>query len=100
MHTFVDDDLLTAHSGWIDWNNLGIRLDCCDSVYIRVKPNRYARIVRAIDTLYEWGWGNLFPVKKAKKEWLYIVYIDNKNKKIKGWLAPEHQCANSYTTCN
>lgn len=84
---------LTYHSGWMDWENLGIRMTC-GTILIRKKPNRNAAIV---DSLYMPDWIDVFSIKKAKNEWLYV---DDKNKNIKGWLAPEYQCSNPYTTCN
>lgn len=95
VSTFVDEnkDGLTLHSGWIEWENLGIRL-ICDTINLRERPNENAKIVRMIISP---AWIDLYPIKGAKNEWLYIY---DKYKNIKGWVAPIYQCVNSYTTCN
>ena len=95
VSTFVDEyeDVLTHHSGWLEWENLGIRMTC-GTVLIRKKPNRNAAVV---DSLYMPYWIDVYPIKKAINEWLYI---DDKSRHIKGWIAPEYQCSNPYTTCN
>lgn len=84
---------LSHHSGWLKWENLGIRMTS-GIVLIREKPSRNAMVV---DSLYMPYWIDVYPIQKAKNEWLYI---DDKNRNIKGWIAPEYQCANPYTTCN
>lgn len=92
VSTFVGGGL-TEHNGWIEWENLGIRL-IYDTIYIREKPNKHSKILNVI---YEADWIDLYPISNAKNEWLYI---EDKNRNIMGWIAPEHQCSNSYTTCN
>ncbi len=94
ISTFVDEDLLKKHSGWIEWENLGVRLNCCDTVYIREKPNSKANVV---GFYYMAAWLYVYPIMKAKNGWLYMY---DKGRNIKGWVAPNAQCINSYTTCN
>ena len=92
VSTFVGGGLI-PHWGWLEWDNLGIRMTS-DTVPIRKKPNRNTAIV---DTLYMSPWRNIYPIKKAKNRWLYLV---DRNRSVKGWVAPEYQCPNPYTTCN
>lgn len=92
VSTFVGGGLI-HHSGWLEWENLGIRMTC-DTVLIREKPNSNAAV---IDSLYMPYWIDVYPIRKAKNEWLYI---DDERRNVKGWIAPEHQCSNPYTTCN
>lgn len=94
VSTFVDDDELKAHSGWIEWENLGVRLNCCDTIYVREKPNTDAKCV---GLYYMAAWLYVYPIMNAKDGWLYMY---DKDRNIKGWVAPNNQCINSYTTCN
>ena len=87
-------ELLKKHSGWIEWENLGVRLNCCDTVYIRENPNSKANVV---GFYYMASWLYVYPIMKAKNGWLYMY---DKDRNIKGWVAPNAQCINSYTTCN
>lgn len=92
VSTFVGGEL-THHSGWLEWENLGIRMTS-GTILIREKPYHNATIV---DSVYMPNWIDVYAIKMAKNKWLYI---DDRNKNIKGWIAPEDQCSNSYTTCN
>jgi hypothetical protein len=85
--------------GWIDKNNskLGIYsrvYSDSDSLILYSFPNKSKKsavIKRYISSLIR--------VVDCKGDWLkVIVHIDKKN--YQGWMPPEEQCANSYTTCN
>ena len=93
VSTFVDDDELKEHSGWVEWENLGIRLHG-DTIFIREKPNNNAKIV---GFYYDPAWIDVYPIIKAKNEWLFVY---DKDRNIRGWVSPNNQCVNSYTTCN
>ena len=43
-------------------------------------------------------WGDRYRIINAHNGWLYIQNIYNP--KEYGWLAPEYQCNNPYTSCN
>lgn len=94
VSTFEDYNSMTLHKGWVDWQELGIRLQG-DTTILRSRPDYKSKVTVVID---DWpGWGVVYHITKAKQGWLYI---DDKNEHIKGWIAPEYQCANPYTTCN
>lgn len=93
VSSFIDDEKLTLHQGWVDWKYLGIRLNC-DTIFIRHQPCSYSK-VRSVIVLPQWI--DVYPVKRAQDGWLYIK---DKNKNIIGWVDPKYQCANPYTTCN
>ncbi len=45
-------------------------------------------------------WTNqLYVIQKCSEKWVYVKIKDN-GKNCEGWLQPEKQCANPYTTCN
>jgi len=41
----------------------------------------------------------IFSVLNCENNWLYVSIVIS-HKKYEGWLAPDMQCANAYTTCN
>ncbi len=74
----------------------------------------YARNYRSDETLYLYSkadtkskifstipdWTNqLYTIEKCYKEWVFVS-IKYKGKIKKGWLQPDKQCENPYTTCN
>lgn len=84
--------------GWIKKNNphIGIYVRNYDSpLSLYQKPEEKSKIQSTIKHYYP----ILFHFKDCENNWLYI-YIVIANKKFEGWLSPDMQCANSYTTCN
>ena len=88
----------TTKIGWIEKKYMGIY------------PNPYfgdiAKLYSDADTISavkstiikpEFSPANIF---QCKGKWLYIKYMDADNKMKEGWLSPDDQCANPYTTCN
>jgi hypothetical protein len=39
------------------------------------------------------------PIYNCHERWLYIKFLDEDNKIKEGWLSPEDQCDNPYSTC-
>jgi hypothetical protein len=35
----------------------------------------------------------------ACKDWVYVKGENNNGKEVRGWLEPDMQCGNPYTTC-
>lgn len=95
IETFVMDNESVIHKGWIDWKHLGIRT-INGHITLRAKNNKNAKVVIEFEDL---GWERLLHIRKARKKWIY-VYDCEKDYLIKGWIDPELQCVNSYTTCN
>lgn len=93
VSTFIDDETLTMHRGWVDWKYLGIRLNN-DTIFTRHQPSSKSKVWCVID---QPNWRDIYPVKCARDGWLYIM---DKNRNIIGWVDPKDQCANPYTTCN
>lgn len=93
ISTFIDDGEFTTHQGWVDWKNLGIRLNC-DTISIRRRPYSTSK-VRNIIKMPDWR--DIYSVKRAQEGWLHIR---DKKQGVDGWVSPKDQCANPYTICN
>lgn len=89
-------DSVTIKDGWIDTKYLGIHLaHYSDTVKIMLHPCLDSKISFEIKNPQ---WEEFYIVKDACKNWLYIQSIDSSQNY--GWLAPEYQCDNPYTSCN
>ena len=78
-------------NGWIQVCNLGINPSTYSTIYLHVSPTFDSTIKDSIESPM---WGDLYNVIDAEKGWLYIKWKDKE-----GWLSPEDQCADLYTTC-
>ncbi|MBK7689723.1 MAG: hypothetical protein IPJ31_00895 [Bacteroidetes bacterium] len=85
--------------GWIRKTNaIGIYLKNYsqgDQQILYTSPNLSSKIN---STITEWT-NQLFTITKCKKKWAYVK-IKYKGHLKEGWLQPDKQCANPYTTCN
>lgn len=82
--------------GWIELKNLGINPGNYEKIYLRQNPNPKSPIV---DIIEDPQWGDLYNFTKKRKGWLYIkTLIDRTGMKKSGWISPEDQDANPYTT--
>ena len=81
--------------GWMEVKFIGTNLANYSSIVkAYASPNRSSDVV--FEIVYP-HWGDWYPVKDASKGWLYIQNIYNASQC--GWVAPEDQCNNPYTTC-
>ena len=78
--------------GWIEKKYLGIYPVSAPIIYLYSSPRRDSNIC---DSIKDANWGELLNVDKHNKGWLYI-----KNKLYNGWMAPNDQCSNPYSSCN
>jgi len=91
--TFTDGISMREIFGWIDWEELGVRL-ISDTIVLSKRPLANAEIV---GTICMPAWEYIYPIRKAKHGWLYIFDFQ---KSTNGWVNPKYLCANPYTTCN
>lgn len=82
--------------GWIELKFLGINPATTNYLLLYRNANKKSFVC---DTILNPFWGDLYPIFKCQGEWLYIRTQEN-NKWKEGWIAPENQCSNPYTTCN
>ena len=88
------NDVEIEKKGWIQLEYLGINPSCYELI-LREKPFNKSKVQCIISDA---SWGDLYPIKKAYKGWLYIeINIDKKC--YSGWISPELQCANPYSPC-
>lgn len=81
--------------GWIETRYLGTYLvESPKPMPIMSEPTFSSEVSFEIE---DPQWGGFYRILDAKDEWLYIQDADNPEKC--GWLAPEYQCCNPYTTC-
>jgi len=66
-----------------------------DTLFLYSKPDMRSKIQSSIP---EWV-NSMFTIKRCSKRWVYVSIV-YKGKIREGWLRPEKQCANPYTTCN
>ena len=57
------------------------------------EPNKAAAIIYSTDKEYT------TPIFNISGDWLYICLEDENEKKVYGWIEPEMQCGNPFTTC-
>lgn len=78
--------------GWIEKKHLGIYPVSTPIIYLYSSPQKGSNIC---DSLIDANWGKLLTIDKHRKGWLYI-----KNELHHGWMAPNDQCSNPYSSCN
>jgi hypothetical protein len=90
--SYVQDT--TEFMGWIETKYLGIYLMMGDKIPLYSEPKPSSTKIFINNP--EW-----YPLEiiKCDRKWLYIKYKDKNQERI-GWLSPEFQCPNPYTTCN
>lgn len=82
--------------GWIQTKYLGIYPNKFSKINLYSKPDTKS-LVRSTIIKPEYYPFNILDCKGA---WLYVSYYDVDRKKKDGWLAPDDQCSNPYSTCN
>ncbi len=82
----------TIQIGWIDKQYLGIHPVSVPIIYLYNSPHKKASICDSITNVY---WGDFLSVKECNSQWLYIETGEHK-----GWISPNDQCNNPYSTCN
>lgn len=83
-------------TGWIQTEYLGIYPSSFSQINLYRRPRLKAN-VKSIIIKPEYYPLNIL---KCKGDWLYVTYVDIDKKIKEGWLSPEDQCANPYSTCN
>ena len=78
--------------GWIEKKYLGIYPVSTSLLLLYDSPRKGASVCDSIENAY---WGNFLSVEKHKKGWLYIEYQGHQ-----GWMSPNDQCDNPYSSCN
>ena len=82
--------------GWIETRYLGIHLAFdAEPLKIMSQPNSFSK---ASFIVYDPQWGDYYPIIDAHDGWLKIKNVYNQEEA--GWIAPEYQCNNPYTSCN
>lgn len=66
-----------------------------DTLFLYTKPTFNST---PADTLTKWN-PNIYQITGCSGEWVK-VRLTTSNKTLEGWLAPDKQCPNPYTTCN
>lgn len=82
--------------GWIKTKYLGIYPSSFLKINLYSKPDLKSKIKSQI-IKPEYYPLNIYD---CSGEWLYVKYLDADKKYKEGWLAPEDQCSNPYSTCN
>ena len=89
----------TNTRGWIKKTNaIGIyarNYSLGEKLNLYSRPNLTSKI---ISTIPEWT-NQLYVITKCSQEWAYVK-IKYKGQLKEGWLQPDEQCDNPYTTCN
>ena len=82
--------------GWIETKYLGTNLNNYSGITpIMSEPDQQSTVVFEVINPQ---WGDYYRILDAYDGWLKIENIYNPQEK--GWLAPQYQCNNPYTTCN
>lgn len=83
-------------TGWIAIKYLGIYANNYSKpVVLLSKPIKGANV----SAQFKNPGYDMLNVVACNKSWLSVKY-SVKDKQFKGWLAPDRQCSNPYTTCN
>lgn len=94
-YSSLDNTFITK--GWIYKNNhIGIYSSTYNRNFILYKMPYNEKEIIAIDKEYN---PNMYEVIDFESRWLKIKAKIN-GKKYKGWIPPEEQCSNVYSTCN
>jgi len=85
--------------GWVNGDLVGLWL-MRPSTPLYKKANINSQIIAYISQFYE-GEKSDHPVLVigCQGSWAFVKAKDKDGKIVKGWLAPEDQCANPYTSC-
>ena len=94
-YSSLNNTLITK--GWIYKNNhLGIYSSTYNRDFILYKRPHNKREIIAIDEVYN---PNMYVVIDFDGKWLKIK-TKVKGHKYAGWISPDEQCSNVYSTCN
>ena len=89
-------DTLIDTRGWIETRHLGTNLShYSETVPVMCKPDINSEVSFKIINPQ---WEDRYRIIDAHDGWLYIQNIYNQEEA--GWIAPEYQCNNPYTSCN
>ena len=92
----VSDIFSIEKEGWIKLEYLGINpANCSNGLILRKRPSNNAKVK---SNILNPRWGDLYPIKKAYRRWLYIETIID-DTQYSGWISPEQQCSNPYSSC-
>jgi hypothetical protein len=83
-------------NGWIETKYIGIYPSIFDEIKLYTKPDTTSKVMSTIIKPEYYP----FSVIKCHGKWLYVKYLDTDKKTKEGWLSPDNQCSNPYTTCN
>lgn len=86
----------TPKIGWIQTKYIGIYPSNFSSINLYTFPNKNTKIKSIIIKPEYYP----FNVLDCRGKWLYVSYLDADGRIKEGWLAPEDQCSNPYSTCN
>ena len=90
------NDILLEKKGWVELKYIGTNLAYYDDVVpVMKQPDDKSIVVFQINKPH---WGDIYPIIDAYDKWLKIQNVYDP-KEI-GWVAPEYQCNNPYTSCN
>ncbi len=78
--------------GWIQLSELGILTSDYPVLYNKQDKNSSTNKIKD----YNYDYLNIID---CNKNWIKVKYM-NKTVDYSGWLPPDNQCANPYTTCN
>ena len=90
-----DVDTIRGGLGWINMACLAINPSTIERIPLYSKPNTKSQVSYYIDNP---SWGDLYTITGCKDNWLEIEFTENGIIK-KGWLSPDFQCANPYSSC-
>lgn len=63
------------------------------TLYLYKEPNKASAIIFRTDNEHT------APIFNINGDWLYICLENDNGKKVYGWIEPEMQCGNPFTTC-
>ncbi|OYQ50383.1 SH3 domain-containing protein [Flavobacterium aurantiibacter] len=82
--------------GWISDKYVGIYANNYNSqLNLYDSPNETSKIIGKFEEYVNIA----FQVRGCSNKWLY-VFLKLNNKEYSGWMRPQDQCANIFTTCN
>jgi hypothetical protein len=89
----------TTKTGWVYGRLVGLWLKGI-SVQLYQNPDRASRPVSRISSFYP-GEESDHPVLflGCQNGWAFVEAKDSTGRAIQGWLSPQDQCANPYTSC-
>lgn len=87
---------LKTTKGWVKKESIVLYFSCYDTLILYKQPKYDSEKIKIPQPI-------LSPVKviNCQNNWAFIKYENKKLSQIVyGWLAPENQCTNPFTTCN